>query len=557
MADPEIIARLKAQQAQQAQPSALPGPGLGGSNGPVAPPPALAPQPKAAPTPAPETTPAPKPPAPEAPRAIDPSTMKMQPPKLELTPPPTPQHTSPEAVWGSMAMMFAAIGGLLTRTPATTALNAAAAVINGFHTGDLEATKEAYNTWRISSDNMDKMINFQNNAYKELLGEKHQQQALALGQERVNASEKLAQLKAASAANKDPAMAYAVQQDAASGDNTFSHARALQKSREDAKTKLDEAKLQMNKNYAANVAYHDWAQAHPEASDIDKLNEHAKLSAEFGSTHRLSYQPLSLEAQASYAKGIAKYAMDLPSSTVRARQPGWDAVFNEVKKENPNWSEANYKAYNNMIADLSGSKPGAKALGALTTVRQHLNFLRALAEKLPTTTDSQTANAVTASLARQFGETAVTNFDTASQIVGGEIVKAIQGAGGGIGGQGERDEVRKIFSAAKTPGQLQGAVNQVIGLIGGQLTGLRSRYAKLPKELLDSYFTPDIMSYYGVAGHDAAPAAQGASHPPAQTAAVPKDAVAKRVVNGVTLYKLKDGSIVNADGTPYAPAEAQ
>ena len=72
------------------------------------------------------------------------------PPEL-FVPPPQPQPWNPMNAWASNAMVFAALASLLTRTPLTTAINAAAGVLKGNQEGNQAATAAAFNNWKTST----------------------------------------------------------------------------------------------------------------------------------------------------------------------------------------------------------------------------------------------------------------------------------------------------------------------------------------------------------------------------------------------------------------------
>lgn len=93
------------------------------------------------------------------------------PPQLTLPPAPEAQHTDPMSTWGSMAMMFAMFGSLATRRPFTTALNAAAALNNAVAAGDHEHTQEAFNKWKIESENAQKMAQWEHERFSEQLSQ--------------------------------------------------------------------------------------------------------------------------------------------------------------------------------------------------------------------------------------------------------------------------------------------------------------------------------------------------------------------------------------------------
>ena len=90
-------------------------------------------------------------------------------PTLSLPPKPAPTETGAVQQWGSLAMVFAALASLRSRTPMTTALNAAAQVVNGFKQGDKDATDRAYKVWEEETKNALEIANFQQRAYEEAL----------------------------------------------------------------------------------------------------------------------------------------------------------------------------------------------------------------------------------------------------------------------------------------------------------------------------------------------------------------------------------------------------
>ena len=81
----------------------------------------------------------------------------------------SPKPTSLVEQWGSVAMVFAMLGSLFVRNHATTALNAAAAAMNGFKQGDEAAAKQAYENWKAANENAIKAQEFQTKRYDELL----------------------------------------------------------------------------------------------------------------------------------------------------------------------------------------------------------------------------------------------------------------------------------------------------------------------------------------------------------------------------------------------------
>lgn len=79
---------------------------------------------------------------------------------------PKPVATPPAQQWGSIAMAVAALGGLLTHTPITTAFNAAAGVLNAFKKGDMDAASEQFQQWKTSHDAALKMADLEIKQYE-------------------------------------------------------------------------------------------------------------------------------------------------------------------------------------------------------------------------------------------------------------------------------------------------------------------------------------------------------------------------------------------------------
>jgi hypothetical protein len=96
---------------------------------------------------------------------LDPNVLT--PPKIE--PFKAPPRTSPLEAFGSAAGVFAALGGLLTRQPLTTSLNAAAKVLDAYKRNDDTAAQTAFDEWKVNTDNAVKLAHFELDAYRAAL----------------------------------------------------------------------------------------------------------------------------------------------------------------------------------------------------------------------------------------------------------------------------------------------------------------------------------------------------------------------------------------------------
>lgn len=89
----------------------------------------------------------------------------------ELTEAPK-SETTPMNGFGTAATFLATFGSMLTRRPLTNALNSSAEVMNAYKEQDTKKFEQAFNKWKIDTDNAWKMSNYQQELYKGLLNEK-------------------------------------------------------------------------------------------------------------------------------------------------------------------------------------------------------------------------------------------------------------------------------------------------------------------------------------------------------------------------------------------------
>ena len=115
---------------------------------------------------------------------------------------PTKQ-TTPQEAWASSAMMLAVVASAITRAPLTSAFNAAAAALKGFHEGDMEAFKNATEQWKVATENAIELERFQQQAYDKAMGDVTRRETLA-GKEAASARhDAYAEVLAVSAQFKD------------------------------------------------------------------------------------------------------------------------------------------------------------------------------------------------------------------------------------------------------------------------------------------------------------------------------------------------------------------
>jgi hypothetical protein len=91
------------------------------------------------------------------------------PPDQFMPPPPAQQPYNPIHAWGSTAMFLAGIGSLLTRTPLTTALNAAGGVLNAYKQQNAQAAAESFGVWKAQTANALNMQKYEFAKYKDAI----------------------------------------------------------------------------------------------------------------------------------------------------------------------------------------------------------------------------------------------------------------------------------------------------------------------------------------------------------------------------------------------------
>lgn len=114
----------------------------------------------------------------------------------------------------------------------------------------------------------------------------------------------------------------------------------------------------------------------------------------------------------------------------------------------------------------------SKTLVALDTAIHHFDALGRAVDAL-NNGDTVALNAVGNYLSKQFGDPAVTNFDTVKTLAADEFTKV---AAGVTSGEGEREKMQSLFQAANSPQQLKQAIQQAQILMAGKVQGLDTAY---------------------------------------------------------------------------------
>ena len=421
--------------------------------------------------------------------ALNAQSMHMTPPTLQTPPKPDNSHRNDIDMWGSMAIAFAGLGGLMSRNHVTTALTAASAALKGIQEKNTHAATEAYKVWEVESKNAIDVANFQEKAYNAILGNLRHSEDLAVrkGTEEERTTE--SRVKAAAVAMKDPVMTQAMNEHGLAG------AVEIQKALEKHKEGMEKHRLGVMKNFGAYSALNDLheSERYKNAAPEERLEMDLELQHKVAPEKMNKLQPMTPEQEDFMAQRLAAYDMPPPGQFLR-RQPGWTEALQRAKEINPDYRESDYPTIQAAKKDLTTGK-AAQTLKSLSALQQHLTFFSELAKELPTNADLQLKNKITAEVAKRvLGRADVTNFEAAREIVGAETIKAVAGAG--AGSVSDREGIKKQFDTAESPAQLQGAINTVRTLVGGQVKAIEDQFSSLPKIVKDRYLKPEILGFY-------------------------------------------------------------
>ena len=241
----------------------------------------------------------------------------------------------------------------------------------------------------------------------------------------------------------------------------------------------------------------EWVQ---EAADKGILNAHAELlnSGPYNYSQDGPYIEKGMdvpEPQTTGGKSVDSLKLDAENYIQTGKLPRIPMGKSPVAIQQRNYVNAVQNYASALLAsrgltpqqavDMWRSAPGmlrfilgadGRSTVSLGTAVRHIDTIRQLADLWNSGNwNSQTANRLKAAVAREFGNEAVTNLETAARIVGPEIVKAIGVAGAGT--EAERLIGQIAFSPKLPASQIIGNANTLQTLLGGQLEGRKRQAA--------------------------------------------------------------------------------
>ena len=184
--------------------------------------------------------------------------------------------------------------------------------------------------------------------------------------------------------------------------------------------------------------------------------------------------------RAAQIKAMDEGRMNFPTG-LALRSPYFQHMLNQLYQYNP---EASAQTATAVKAFNTGQQGNQTRF--LNVAVDHLGTLDKLTDALQNH-DVKALNSIGNYWQSQTGSTAPTNFNTAKQIVGDEVTKAVLGAGGT---GADREKAQSVIDAANSPEQLKGAIKTYQQLMTGQLNGLKQQYeTSTGRKDYDKYLT--------------------------------------------------------------------
>lgn len=191
------------------------------------------------------------------------------------------------------------------------------------------------------------------------------------------------------------------------------------------------------------------------------------------------------------AQAIANFSQAPPGLRDKNRYQ----IMARVRAINPGYVESDYgnttKAYQHYT---DPQFKGAQQIGSFITVAEHLDVIDGLAKALENK-DVPGQNVAINYFKTSLGHPEVTNFNTAKQAVGAEIVKAIEG---GPGALADRQEAMHLLDASQSPEQLRTNIKVIKDLIKARLETTKYQYQLATKRSdFDKLLPPAVQRSFG------------------------------------------------------------
>ena len=426
-------------------------------------------------------------------------------PPMEQVPYKPTKPTSIVDQWGSAAMIFAMLGSMFSRNHAVTALNAAAAAMNGFKQGDEAAAKQGLEEWKVANANMLKAHDFQQKAYEEAFKGYDTEAKLAEIAGTKKEKEIDANVKALNTAlqhnnletlrsqgglvaalrgldvEKKNAETVALnaekfeEQKRANDARIAEQTARTEKLQAEMKRKEDVSKLLESREYLAAAPAQRAAMVDKIMGDTKQSNLVAKAEAQLKRGGKVKEDEVE-----SIAQAMAGLDYPIPSSAKMGADENLRKAFMRAREIKPGFA-TDFDARKRDLIDIESGQT-SKTIKALDTAENHVeSFLKALKDK-PGVNDVGKLNSWASALSKSVNGPAQIRYEVVAEVIANEIVKAIQG-GGASGALADREGLRRIFSNALSTGSGEAVADELQELLNGQRLGIAQAKGR--------FFTPE------------------------------------------------------------------
>ena len=465
-----------------------------------------------------------------------------QPKSLEYK---APKPVSLPEQWGSFAMMFAMLSSMFTRNPAITALNAAAAAMNGFKEGNKEVAEQEYKNWKTASENLRAAQEFQQKHYDELMKDIKDRRAAGktIRQEELTAAR--ANMTAAATAFRDDIMIESLK------DRSMRGAEDLERKRETASLQAEKVRLQIekqreeaeaDKKFKVMLASGElnnlpldeqttligalgspmgakWLNSHKiqealvagkvrAARDTDAYkaaDEQGKLVILADAGERQAEKELSkltakqaaqkldgsvdAEVQRANDEAIANYSAPMPPQSARNKvaQKLYSDTLARVKQINKDFDPSLKKTTDQIRAGwMDASKRTGGQIQTYNTITHHLTYLNELVDALETG-DQATINSIGKNVAAAIGNPnlAITSAEAARRVIADEITKGVIGSAGALV---DREEMAKLFDPTQPLSVFKRNIEVLQNLVGGRFVSAQKSFESGTKQEKDKFW---------------------------------------------------------------------
>ena len=168
---------------------------------------------------------------------------------------------------------------------------------------------------------------------------------------------------------------------------------------------------------------------------------------------------------------VGQNRIDLATALQRVPPAAKEKFLNNLAQAYPEYQQQVYATRQALMKSATSGDIG-KNVTAFNTAIAHANQLSQAASALDNS-DMPTLNKIGNALGYQFGSDKTTNFNVIKNALSGEISKVFKG---GEATDAEIKAVQEPFSAANSPAQLKGAIDNAIHLMNSKRDALQQQY---------------------------------------------------------------------------------